>query len=115
ELLKRTVGEYDQEDEDQALLRADALNRLLELGFLEQIEQAGVRIHRLISAYVKQAMHSSEAQTEVETVLADEIHTLVNQSIPSKLLSILPHLRYLYQLHKNEQNLDLAKLALALG
>jgi len=115
ELLKRTVGEYDQEDEDQALLRADALNRLLELGFLEQIEQAGVRIHRLISTYVKQAMHSSEAQAEVETVLADETHTLVNQGIPSKLLSILPHLRYLYQLHKNEQDLDLAELALALG
>jgi tetratricopeptide (TPR) repeat protein len=115
ELIMETLGDYDPKEEDQAQLRADAIKRLLEVGFVEAAEAGGVRMHRLIAEYAQQAINDSEAQAQVEQVVVAHIHYLVNEKRPAQLLPLIPHLRHCYHKHQPTEDLGSGELALALG
>jgi tetratricopeptide (TPR) repeat protein len=114
-LLEQSLGEIDPEDEEQALLRADAIKRLLELGLLEPFDQQTVKIHQLIARYAQAAIQDQQAQAQFENSLVAETHKLVNQQQPAALRALMPHLRYAYQARRGREELASAELALALG
>jgi tetratricopeptide (TPR) repeat protein len=114
-LLEYSLGEVDPEDEDQALLRADAIKRLLQLGLVEQAGDGAVRIHRLIAEYAQQTINNPDAQAQVERIVIAITHHLVNQGRPAQLLPLMPHLRHCYQVHDGLENLRSGELAFALG
>lgn len=115
ELLQQTVGEYDPEDEEQALPRVEGLKRLLDLGFLEQTESGDLQIHRLIANYAQVVCKDDQAQNDVETKLVDQTNKLVDQGYPARLSAIVPHIDYRYHLEDQRSKIDQANFALALG
>jgi tetratricopeptide (TPR) repeat protein len=115
ELIMQTLGAYDPENEDQAQVRADAIKRLLEVGFVEAAEAGGVRIHRLIADYTQQTIKDPEAQAQVEQVVVAHTHQRVNQGQPAELLPLMPHLRHCYQARDGLEDLRSGELAHALG
>lgn len=120
QLLESTLGELDPEDEEQALLRTDALKRLLELGLLEQVDQSSVRMHPLIAYYAQETIEDTTAQEHVEWALITHANFYIEQTLPRSLLPIVRHLHYSYQANEAQmvegnENLRYAELALALG
>ena len=95
DLLKTTIKEQLVSlDEIEATLQAeDALNRLLNLGFLEQGTSGNLTLHRLLAAFSQQEIEDDTAQTNVEDTLLQEANRLNNAGYPQALLPIQNHLR----------------------
>ncbi len=84
-------------NEEQNALAVDALNRLLALGLVEEVDLEAIRIHRLIALYVAHTAPEQmiDPQEAVEAALA-EAAAQVNQSgLPGRLLSWQLHLRHI--------------------
>jgi hypothetical protein len=113
--LQACIADYDPNDEAQGQQRKQALNRLLELGLLEQLDQDQLRIHGLIANYCQRTQQESSAQERVEAVLVSISHNLANTKIPSLLSPILPHLYHCYRAIEQQDSVRNANLALALG
>jgi tetratricopeptide (TPR) repeat protein len=113
--LQACIADYDPNDEEQGQQRKQALNRLLELGLLEQLDQDQLRIHGLIANYCQRTQQESSAQERVEAVLVSISHNLANTKIPSLLSPILPHLYHCYRAIEQQDSVRNAELALALG
>jgi tetratricopeptide (TPR) repeat protein len=113
--LQACIAGYDPNDETQGQQCKQALNRLLELGLLEQIAENQLRIHRLIANYSQHMLQDTRAQERVEAVLVSKTHSLANDGIPSRLSPILPHLYHCYGSIEQQDSVRNAELALALG
>ena len=91
DLLEATAAEAGDEIARRAV---DATDRLLALGLLEAEAEETLRIHRLVSAYAQRTAPSEGAQEVVEDALTNAGNRLVNGGIPSRLLTIIAHLRH---------------------
>ena len=65
-LLQATLPAEDQESQEDTFPIADALQRLASLGLLESDAQGGVRLHRLLAAFVRRLPGAETAQKDVE-------------------------------------------------
>lgn len=94
-----------------------AISRLLDLGLLEDDDQATFRMHRLIAAFVRHnARDAIEATIEaVENVVFDETARVNEAGHPVPLLSWHLHLRYVTDAAQMRENLRGAQLCHAMG
>ncbi len=91
ELLVATLGRDD--DPERALQIEDGLARLVELGLLEAEAEGALRLHRLVSAFVRGVAADAEAQRSVEEALFAEANRLNEAGYPAPLLAWQVHLR----------------------
>jgi tetratricopeptide (TPR) repeat protein len=114
--LQASIGNYDPLDEDQDEVQHYALQRLLELGLLEQIGDQ-LRIHRLITYYTQEQIKHSQTQIQqqVESLLVFQTHELVDTKNLKQLQQISAHLYHCDQAYGQNQDLRSANLAIALG
>ena len=84
-------------DEDIAAQRraADALSRLTALGLLDEEVGSGLRLHRLLVAFVRRTLPDDAAQAAVEATVLTEARRLNQAGIPAPLLAWQPHLRHI--------------------
>ena len=84
-------------DEEQNALAVDALNRLLALGLVEEVDLDAIRIHRLIALYVTHTAPDQmiDAQRAVEAALAEAAEQVNLAGLPGRLLSWQLHLRHI--------------------
>jgi len=87
-LLSATV---DTEDE---LLATDARERLTTLGLVEDDEESGTTLHRLLAAFVLESAQDAAAQAAVEQTMIRVAYDLNTKGIPAPLLALQPHLRH---------------------
>jgi len=91
ELLAATL---ELGDDDAAALRtAQALQRLLALGLLEEAEEGALRLHPLLALFARAAATDDAAQAAVEQTLLERANQLNNAGYPAALLALQPHLR----------------------
>ena len=117
DILLATVS-TDADDVEGVLQAEDALHRLEEVGLLE-VEAAGaLRLHRLLTVFVRNvtpAAEAEEAVEAVETVLLEQAERLNAAGYPASLLPLQPHLRVVIgQGHRREDE-QAAALCVALG
>ncbi|MCO5193625.1 MAG: tetratricopeptide repeat protein [Anaerolineae bacterium] len=93
-LLKLTIAERDDAvGYDDPLTWSDARGRLRSLGLLER-DDDGVRMHRLIVAFVAQQKTVEQQLEAVETALLAEAWRLNDAGYPQALRAWLPHLEH---------------------
>jgi len=126
DLLTATVA---PEAEDAALLIADSLRRLVDLGLLEELlpatdEDAGdphegllettvdgaLRIHRLVAAFVQETAADETAQSTVEKTLLEQARHVNDADSPSLLRPIQVHLRWVTDLAMQREDTRAAEL-----
>jgi tetratricopeptide (TPR) repeat protein len=73
--------------------RADALRRLAQLGLIECEDDGGLRLHRLLAAFVRQVLDDPEALGAVESHLLDEAYRLNQAGYPAPLSAWQIHLQ----------------------
>ena len=93
ELLIATLDLSD-DDVEAPLRTEDALNRLGQLGLLEQEREAMFTMHRLVAAFVLGEIDDERAQRDVERAVGDAALRVVKQGRPVGLVPLIPHLRY---------------------
>ncbi len=117
ELLHRTLALPD-DDPDASLQFEDVVRRLVDLGLLETEGGAGedaLRLHRLISIFVRSITTDQAAQPAVENVMIELGNAYNNQGYPAPLLSLQPHLRVITDKAKGRMDEPAAALCNALG
>ncbi|MCS6938606.1 MAG: tetratricopeptide repeat protein, partial [Roseiflexus sp.] len=84
-------------EEDRSARReaVRGLNRLLALGLLERLEAGALRIHRLLSAFARQAAPDDGALAAVEAAVIDAAYAANASGAPAQMAPLLPHLRFL--------------------
>jgi len=99
-LLKAAVIDHKAvADEEQVLLAEDALNRLLDLGLLEQMKENTVRMHRLVVYFVlanidEDGQSGNEGRTAREQIahsLFQEVERINAGASPLKLVPLQAH------------------------
>ncbi|HEU4326930.1 MAG TPA: tetratricopeptide repeat protein [Roseiflexaceae bacterium] len=114
--LEATITpESDEEEQEQALARTDAVERLLGLGLLESVGEGGMRLHRLLAAYAALALSDAEALLAVEQVVSRVAYLANETRVPQAMLLVLPHLRHLVQQAGGREDEDVATLCTNLG
>ncbi|MEM7532651.1 MAG: tetratricopeptide repeat protein [Chloroflexota bacterium] len=93
----------------------DAIQRLLELGLVEQNAEGALTIHRLVLHFVQMLALDDVAQNEVEQFVDNEAARINNAGIPGPLLVWQPHLRYVTDYAKERQDERAARLCNNLG
>jgi len=91
DLLAATLELGD--DDAAALQAAQAIQRLLALGLLEQAEEGGLRLHPLLALFARAAATNAGVQAAVERTLLERANELNNAGYPAALLALQPHLR----------------------
>jgi tetratricopeptide (TPR) repeat protein len=91
-LLLMTLQAPD-EDPDIALDIVDGLTRLTDLGLMEMPGEGVVRIHRLVSRFVRAIQSEATARTAVETALIEIFSELARDEKVAEAQPIEPHLR----------------------
>jgi tetratricopeptide (TPR) repeat protein len=114
DLLLATVT-WVAEGPDAALQAQDALGRLWDLGLLEPDVADAVRLHRLLAAFVRAVVRDGEAQAAVEDVLLVEAERLIGAGYPGPLLAVHPHLRAVTEAAQRREDIQTARLNMALG
>jgi tetratricopeptide (TPR) repeat protein len=84
-------------DEDQNALAVDALNQLLALGLVEEVDLEAIRIHRLIALYLAHTApdQMTGAQMAVEAMVAEAAGQVNQSGLPARLLPWQLHLRHI--------------------
>jgi hypothetical protein len=100
---------------DAALQAEDALGRLLDLGLLELEATGTVRLHRLLTVFVRAVARDVMAQTAVEDMLLAKAMRLVGAGYPGPLLALHPHLRAVTEAAQPREDGRTARLNMALG
>ena len=72
----------------------DALNRLVELGLLENLEGEGFRMHRLVAAFARAEVPDDDAQEAVEEACARAAGRAGRGGRPARQEALVPHTRY---------------------
>jgi predicted HTH transcriptional regulator/tetratricopeptide (TPR) repeat protein len=93
EALLRATLELPTDDLDAELSAEAALERLVGLGLLERETDEGLRMHRLVGAYVRQVSTDSEAQGAAERAVIVAAANLTNAPNLAPISSFLPVLR----------------------
>ncbi|RRR75209.1 MAG: tetratricopeptide repeat-containing protein, partial [Candidatus Viridilinea halotolerans] len=91
-LLLATLAQ-PADDTDAELLTEAAVDRLIALGLIEREGDEGLRMHRLVGAYVRQVSTDAEAQEAVEQVVIREAGNMVDAPTLAPLNAFLPILR----------------------
>lgn len=94
---EEAASEDDQQDEEateRALLLADVVARLGELGLVDEAPGDELRLHRLIAAFVQSVAADDGAQAAVEQVLIATTSRLNNEGYPAPLLALEAHVRH---------------------
>jgi len=91
DLLKKTQG-WEADTDDTSL--EDALLRLGELGLLETDAAGGLRLHRLLAAFVAALGLAAEVYTLVEQTVAAEAMRINHAGLPSPLMAWRAHLSW---------------------
>lgn len=89
ELLKKTLGEASSKMSVEG-----SLHRLTELGLLTPSDEGALILHRLLAAFVKDAMPIAEALDSVKSVLYHEASGINHHKRPEPLRPWAAHLRY---------------------
>ncbi len=92
DLLRATL-EQEDDDLDARLAAEAAVERLAGLGLIGREGEAGLRMHRLVGAYVRQARADDAAQAAVERVVLGVAQDLVDAPALAPLAAFLPLLR----------------------
>jgi tetratricopeptide (TPR) repeat protein len=96
-LLLATVEQTEDDQETAELLLVDALERLVSLGLLENLEEQELRLHRLLTAFVRLRIEKTETEAEariaVEQTLLKTATELNTEGYPKPVLEMQPHLR----------------------
>lgn len=93
EALLLATLELPTDDLDAELFAEAALDRLVGLGLLEREADEGLRMHRLVGAYVRQVSTDSDAQGAAERVVIVAAANLTNAPNLAPISSFLPVLR----------------------
>ena len=103
------------DDLDAQLAAEAALERLVGLGLLERETNDGLRMHRLVGAYVRQVSTDSEAQSAAERVVIAAAANLTNAPNLAPISSFLPILRAVTDTALGRVDERVAELCSALG
>jgi tetratricopeptide (TPR) repeat protein len=93
----------------------DGLARLVELGLLEAEAEGALRLHRLVTAFVRGVAADAEAQEVVEETLFAEAARLNEAGYPAPLLAWQSHLRAVTDAAQKREDERAARLCNALG
>ena len=113
ELLLSTLDSL--EDEPDARRQTVALSRLTELGLLETQKSRALRMHRLVTWFVRRVADDEEAQTAVEEALSKTVSDLADEGYPAPLLAWLPHLKVVTDAARGREDKRAADLCNILG
>lgn len=100
---------------DAALVVESAVERLVGLGLVERDGTAGLRMHRLVGAYVRQASNDALAQQAAEQTLLATSNGLNQHCVPTLLPQLQPHLRHMIQAVATRQDVAVARLQASFG
>ncbi|GAB4212761.1 MAG: hypothetical protein OHK0022_49030 [Roseiflexaceae bacterium] len=103
------------DEEEQRLVRIDAVERLLSLGLVESVGEDGLRLHRLLVAYAQSTLKDDDALLVVQQVVSRMASQANETGRPSAMLPVLPHLRYLVQQSGEREDETVATLYNELG
>ncbi len=109
-LLKGSMGE--EVDDTQF---ADGVERLLGLGLVEEDEAGDVRMHRLVSSFVRQTRPIEAALQADEQAVSDKAYEANESGYPSRMQPLLAHLKYLTDRALKREDERSAALAINLG
>jgi tetratricopeptide (TPR) repeat protein len=114
DLLRATL-EGTSDDLNAQLAAEAGLERLLGLGLLERAGEQGLRMHRLIGAYVRQVSDDEAAQAAVEHAALTIAQQLTNAPTLAPLVAFLPILRGVTDAAMPRESADVATLCIWLG
>lgn len=89
-----TDEQHIQTQVDPLLNVEDALNRLIDLGLLENEEEDALRMHRLLTAFVQGVSANIEAQDAAERAMIQISGPMSEMQDLQLMRALLPHLRY---------------------
>ncbi|MBX0329920.1 tetratricopeptide repeat protein [Oscillochloris sp. ZM17-4] len=113
--LLRATLEADSDDLDAQLAAEAGRERLTGLGLLERAGDGGLRMHRLIGAYVRQVSDDGGAQAAVERVVVAAAKRLTDAPTLTPLGAFLPTLRGVTDAALPREDADAATLCIWLG
>jgi len=105
----------DADNPNATLDRADALQRLYELGLLEPAASGAVRLHRLLAAFVQSVHSDLEAQPVVEQTMLKTARRLNDAGDPKSWDKLEVHLRAVTDAAKRREDTHAAELCNELG
>ncbi|MEI7768424.1 MAG: hypothetical protein WCI67_00470 [Chloroflexales bacterium] len=114
ELLRATL-ETDNDDLDAQLAAEAGLGRLISLGLLERERDDGLRMHRLIGAYVRQVSDDGEAQAAVERTVLSKAQDLATAPTLTPITAFQPILRGITEMALLREDAGAATLCIWLG
>jgi tetratricopeptide (TPR) repeat protein len=114
-LLLSTLVDLSDHEPEERLRAEDALRKLAELGLLETEEEASLRMHRLVAAFVRDVGDDEEAQAAVEARLVGTSVVLFEEGYVEPLLVWLPHLRAAAAAAEEREDASAAQLYAQLG
>lgn len=94
---------------------AAALERLLDLGLIEEVARATLRMHRLLHLFIQQQQASAQAQAAVEQALLMFAIPVNAASELAPLVSIQSHLRFIVDAARQRRDARAADLCEMLG
>jgi tetratricopeptide (TPR) repeat protein len=120
DLLLATLGGADEsgeraEEAPDAYRRLDALRRLTGLGLVGESETGFVRMHRLVASFARLEVDDEEAQDVVARTVAKKAIGAAEDNRPSRLVGLLPHLRYITEVLRDREDETAYMSRFALG
>jgi len=113
--LLRATLEGDQSDLDGQLATEAALERLVGLGLLEREADDGLRMHRLVGAYVRQVSDDDTAQAAVERMVLGVAQQLTDAPPLAPVTAFQSILRGVTDAALPREDADAATLCIRLG
>ena len=114
DLLRATLEQPD-DDLDAQLASEAALDRVVGLGLIEREGEDGLRMHRLVGAYVRQVSADATAQAAVERVVGDVAGNLADAPTLAPIAAFLPLLRGVTDTALGREDVVAATLCIWLG
>lgn len=113
--LLRASLETATDNLDLVLEVETGIERLINLGLLEQVGEEGLRIHRLVGSYVRQVIQDASAQAAVERAVIAAATQMMQAPNRSALLAFQPILRGVADAALLREDAEAATLAHLLG
>jgi tetratricopeptide (TPR) repeat protein len=110
ELLKTSAGE-----EIASNVFGDGVDRLLEMGLVEENELGDIRMHRLVACFIRNNLLDKSALVHVEKAVSSAASDANISGYPSRMRPVLAHLKYLTDLALKRGDEQAANIANNLG
>ena len=119
-LLFATLGIADGsgrilEEAPEPYRALDALRRVTGLGLVGESEGGFVRMHRLVASFTRREVEDGEAQDDVARTVARVAIDAARDNRPSRLVGLLPHLRYATEVLRDREDETAYMSRFALG